>query len=173
MGRSKTKIIGKQYGSDVYGEGVVATGATVYPGMVLEKTGENADGEPIVQPVSTTDKLGESVRVALTPESPPHATDADIPREHEYTEGRNVQFQVLRSGDTVQNGLLADGTTLGVAADATVSYGEALGTSDDGTLKATATAGAIIARALEAVDNSTGDGTEGGVSAKRIAFEVV
>lgn len=173
MARSRTLIIGNANGDDVpYKEGEVASGETVYPGMLLEQTGENARGEPLLAPVSSVDK-DTSVRLALTPESPPKNTDADIPREHEYTAGEHIQYQVLRPGDVVQNGLLADGGVLSSASDADVSIGDGLGTNDDGTMKATTTAGAILAEATEAVDNSTGGGGEGGVDAARIAYEVV
>ena len=173
MARSRTLIIGHDYGDDVpYKEGEVASGATVYPGMILEQTGVNNDGDPLLQPVSSVEKLGAPVRIALSPESPPKNTDADIPRQHEYAAGEHVQYQVMRPGDEVQNALLADGGVLASASDADVSIGDGLGTNDDGTVKVSTTAGSIFAEAIEAVDNSTGGGGEGGVDAARISFEV-
>lgn len=173
MARSKTLIVGRAYGDDrPYKEGEVASGETIYPGMALEITGTNTDGDPLLAPVSTVDD--ETVyRVALTPESPPKTTDDDIPREHEYDAGENVQYAVLRPGDELQNALLADGGVLASSADANVAIGDTLGTNDDGTLKATTTAGAGVAVALEAVDNSSGGGGEGGVDAARLDVEVI
>jgi len=106
---SDVEIIGN--GEYDYKEGVVATGATVYPGMIVEITGENSDYEetPQVQPVSSVEKIGENFRVALTPDTPPKGDDTDIPRQHEYTEGEHIQFAVVQSGAIVQNALLADG----------------------------------------------------------------
>lgn len=176
MARSRTLIFGRDHGDDVpYKEGEVASGATIYPGMILEVSGTNSDGEPLVQPVSTVDKLGAPVRIALTPESPPKTSsaDSDIPRQHEYSAGEHIQYQVARPGDVIQNALLADGGVLGTASNADVSIGDSLGTNDDGTVKITSTGGAVFGEALEAVDNSAGGGGEGGVDAARLEFEVV
>jgi|GEM_PF-3363931 len=158
-----------------YEEAEVASGATVYPGMILEKTGENSDYEetPLVQPVSSVEKIGENFIVALTPESPPRGSDTDIPREHEYDAGESIQIAVCQPGCKVQNALLADGGVLASSGDANVSYDAALGSNDDGTLQVTTAAGSTLARAREAVDNSTGGGGEGGVDAARINVEVV
>jgi hypothetical protein len=171
---SETLILGKQAAYSTY-EGEVASGATIYPGMIVELTGEAATAgadTPTVQPVSSVEKIGESFRVALTPDTPPHANDADIPREHEYDAGEHVEFAVVYSG-FVQNALLADGGVLASSGDADVSYDDALGTNDDGTLQTTTAAGSVLCRAREAVDNSTGGGGEGGVDAARITVEVV
>jgi hypothetical protein len=176
MARSRTLVVGRDYGDDVpYKEGEVASGATIYPGMFLEVTGENSDGEPLLQPKSTDDDGDAAVRVALTPESPPKTTsaDSDVPREHEYNAGENVQYQVLRPGDEVQNGLLADGTSTPATSDADVSIGDKLVCFSDGSVRAGGTGGNAIAEATEAVDNSGGSGTEGGISAARISFEVI
>jgi hypothetical protein len=176
MARSRTLVTGRDYGDDVpYKEGEVASGATIYPGMLLEVTGENSDGEPLLQPKSTDDDGDAAVRVALTPESPPKtaSADSDVPREHEYDAGESVQYQVFRPGDEIQNGLLADGTALTTASNATVAIGDKLVTYSDGSVRTGGTAGNAIAEATEAVDNSGGGGTEGGISAKRVAFEVI
>ncbi len=123
MAKSRASIEGAQFGEEAYKEGEVASGATIYPGMVLEITGTNGDGDPLLAPVSTVDKPDAAVRVALTPTAPPKGNDADEPREHEYSAGEVVQYQVFRSGDTIQNGLLADGTALATSSNATVSPG--------------------------------------------------
>ena len=171
MTRSRTEIIGN--GEYEYKEGQVASGKTVYPGMVLEETGKTSGGESIVQPVSSVEKIGESFRVALTPESPPKGDDTDLPRNHEYEAGENVQFAVCQPGTVVQNALVADGTGITTAADATVTYDNALGANSDGSLQKTTAAGSVLCRAREAVDNSTGNGTEATGSLKRITIEVV
>ncbi len=170
---SDVEIIGN--GEYDYKEGVVATGATVYPGMIVEITGENSDYEetPQVQPVSSVEKIGENFRVALTPDTPPKGDDTDIPRQHEYTEGEHIQFAVVQSGAIVQNALLADGNNLATASDATISYDDALGTNDDGSLQLTTAGGSVLCRAREAVDNSGGSASEGAGSMARINVEVV
>jgi hypothetical protein len=171
---SETRILGKNAEYTCL-EGEVASGETVYPGMVIEETGTTASAgadTPTVRPVNSIEKIGESMRVALTPDTPPHANDADIPREHEYDAGEHVEYAVVYAGQ-VQNALLADGGVLETATDADVSYDDALGTNDDGTLQITTAAGSILCRAREAVDNETGGGGEGGVDAARITVEVV
>jgi len=170
---SDVEIIGS--GDYEYKEGVVASGATVYPGMIVEVTGENSDYEetPQVQPVSSVEKIGESFRVALTPDTPPKGDDTDIPRQHEYTEGEHIQYAVVQPGAIVQNALLADGNDLSTASDANISYDDALGTNDDGSLQITTAGGSVLCRAREANDNSGGAGSEGTGSMARINVEVV
>ncbi|UBF23366.1 capsid stabilizing protein [Haloarcula tailed virus 3] len=171
---SNTKILGKN-AEYTYKEGEVASGATVYPGMVVEETGTITDGAgeptPLVQPVSSVEKIGENFRVALTPRSPPHANDADVPIEHEYDAGEHVQYATVYAG-RVQNAILADGGVLASSSDANVSYDDALGTNDDGTLQITTAGGSVLCRAREGVDNSTGGGGAGGVDGARIDVEV-
>lgn len=65
-----------------------------------------------------------------------------------------VEVRVYRSGDTVKGALLAAGGDLASASDATVGVGDTLGANDDGALKATSAAGAGVATANEALDNS-------------------
>jgi hypothetical protein len=173
---SETKILGKD-AEFVTKEGEVASGSTIYPGMVLEETGTVSGGAgaatPTVQPVSSIEKIGESFRVALVPDTPPHANDSDVPIEHEYDAGEHVEYAVVQPGSRVQNALLADGGVLASSSDANVSYDNALGTNDDGTLQITTAAGSVLARAREAQDNSTGGGGAAGVDAQRIDVEVV
>jgi len=171
---SNALVLGKnaQY---VTKEGEVASGETVYPGMVVEETGTASTAgadTPTVRPVNSVEKIGENFRVALPPDTPPHANDADEPIEHEYDAGEHVEYATVYAG-RVQNAILADGGVLGAAADADVSYDDLLGTNDDGTLQITTAAGSGLARAREAVDNSGGGGGQGGVDGARIDLEVV
>jgi hypothetical protein len=171
---SQSKILGKN-AEYVHLEGVVASGATIYPGMIVEETGTTTSAgadTPTVQPVDSIEKIGESFRVACVPDTPPHANDADVPIEHEYDAGEHVEYAVVYAG-RVQNAILADGGVLGSSSDADISYDDALGTNDDGTLQLTTAAGSVLARAREAVDNSTGGGGAGGVDGARIDVEVV
>lgn len=160
-----------------YEEAEVASGNTVYPGMIVERTGENSDYEetPTVQPVGTADKLGAEFLVVLTPESPPRGSDTDIPREHEYDAGENIQIAVCQPGCKVQNLLLADGNSLTGGGSANVSYDDPLVSHDDGAVKSQSTAGAIFARVTEngGFDNSTGSASEGAGSMARINAVVV
>lgn len=172
---SDSLILGKN-AEYVTKEGEVASGETVYPGMVVEETGTYSGGAgagtPLVRPVNSVEKIGENFRVALTPDTPPHANDADLPIEHEYDAGEHVEYATVYAG-RVQNAILADGGVLGSASDANVSYDDLLATNDDGTLQITTAGGSGLARAREAVDNSTGGGGQGGVDGARIDVEVV
>lgn len=173
---SETRILGKN--ADVeYKEGEVASGATVYPGMVIEVTGETSGGAgagtPTVQPVSTIEKTHENLRVALEPDTPPHANDADLPRQHEYDAGEHIQFAVVKPGGRVQNALLANGNDLATAAEANVSYDDALATNDDGSLKTATGSDDALCRARKAVDNSGGSGSEGPGDMARIDVEAI
>jgi hypothetical protein len=171
---SRTLILGKN-AEYTYKEGEVASGNTIYPGMVIEETGTTpsaGEDTPTVQPVSSIEKIGENFRVALTPDAPPHANDSDDPVQHEYDAGEHIQYATVYAG-RVQGALLADGGVLSSSSDADVSYDDLLGTNDDGTLQITTAGGSGLARARESVDNSSGGGGEGGVDAARIEVEVV
>lgn len=174
---SDTKILGETDSSLYeYEEAVVASGSTIYPGMVVEKTGENSDHEetPIVQPVGTADKLGENVMIALEPDAPPRGADSDLPREHEYDAGESIQIAVCQPGCEVQNALLAAATNNSSSGDSTIgAYDDPLTTNDDGGLAQASVAGAIMARARETADNSGNAGSEGGIQGIRINVEVV
>lgn len=172
---SDTLILGKN-AEYVTLEGEVASGNTIYPGMILEETGTTSTAgadTPLVRPVQSVEKEDDSFRVALPPDTPPHANDADLPIEHEYDAGEHVEYAVVLPGGRVQNAILADGGVLAAAADADVSYDDRLGTNDDGTLQITSSSGTGICRAREAVDNSGGGGGQGGVDGARIDVEVV
>lgn len=156
MAKSRAVIEGQPCSDrSVYEEGQVASGVTVTPGMLLEQTGVSDDGEkPLVQPVSTADEADPEVMVALAPDAPPKGNDADLPINHEYEAGENIQFRIFRSGDTIQNAVLAAGGDLATASEATVTYGDKVGTYSDGSVKATSTAGAALAVVDDDVDNS-------------------
>lgn len=150
---SITEIAGKTYGEPKYKE--AEAGSDLTPGMILVQTGENSDGIPIYDSVSTVDQLGPQAQFARVPETPPQedGTDTD-PIDHTIPSGTLVEIEVFDSGEEVQNAFLAAGSDLTTAANANVSFGDRLGTNDDGSLKATTTAGAAVAVAREAVDNS-------------------
>lgn len=150
---SITEIAGKTYGEPKYKEG--EAGSDLTPGQLLVQTGENSDGIPIYDAVSTVDKLGPQAQFAMVPGTPPYAdgTDTD-PIDHTIPSGTLVEIQVFDSGEVVQNALLAAGSDLATASEANVSFGDRLGSNDDGSLKATTTGGAAVAIAREAVDNS-------------------
>lgn len=171
---SRTLILGKN-AEYTYKEGQVASGSTIYPGMIVEETGTTPSAgsdTPLVQPVSSIEKIGENFRVALTPDAPPHANDPDDPVQHEYDAGEHIQYATVYAG-RVQGALLANGADLATASDANIAYDDALGTNDDGSLQLTTAAGSVLARAREAVDNSSGSGTDGPGDMARIEVEVV
>lgn len=153
MANSITEIAGRTYGEPKYKE--AEAGSDLTPGMLLVQTGENSDGEPIYDAVSTVDKLGPQTQFAQVPGSPPYAdgTSTD-PIDHTIPSGTMVEIEVFDSGETVQNALLAAGSDLTTASNATVSPGDRLGSNDDGSLKLTTTGGAAVAVARESVDNS-------------------
>jgi len=170
---SQSLIVGKN-AEYVTKEGEVASGETIYPGMIVEETGTTSSAgadTPTVRPVNTIEKIGENFRVATTPDTPPHANDTDVPIEHEYDAGEHVEYATVYAG-RVQNAILADGGVLASSSDADVSYDDALGTNDDGTLQITTAAGSVLGRARESVDNSSGGGGAGGVDGARIDVEV-
>jgi hypothetical protein len=153
MAKSITDIAGRTYDEARYKEG--EAGSDLTPGQLLVQTGTNADGEPIYDAVSTVDQLGPQAQFAMVPTTPPKRDVSDTdPIEQTIASGTLVEVRVFTSGETVQNALLAAGSDLASASDANVSPGDRLGTNDDGTLKITTTAGAAVAVAREANDNS-------------------
>jgi len=171
---SNALVLGKN-AEHVTLEGEVASGETLYPGMVVEERGTTPSAgadTPTVGVVDTADKLGESVRVVLPPDTPPHANDADEPIEHEYDAGEHVEYAVVYAG-RVQNIILAAGNNLSGGGSADVSYDDPIVSNDDGGVKSQGTAGAIFARAREAVDNSGAGSNQGGISGARLDVEVV
>jgi len=161
-------IEGKTYGEPIYKEG--EAGSDLTPGELLIQTGTNAQGEPIYDSVSSVDALDPQAQFAQVPSTPPQrdGSGAD-PVDQTIASGTLVEVRVFRSGDTVKGALLAAGGDLATAGNADVSPGDTLGSNDDGALKATSTAGAGLAVANEAIDNS---GAAGGERA-RIDVEVL
>lgn len=153
MSKSITDIAGRTYDEARYKEG--EAGSDLTPGELLVQTGTNADDEPIYDAVSTVDQLGPQAQFAMVPSTPPvrDVSDGD-PIDQTIDEGTLVEVRVFTAGETVQNALLAAGSDLASASDANVSPGDRLGTNDDGSLKITTTAGAALAVAREANDNS-------------------
>lgn len=153
MAKSITDIAGRTYGEPRYKEG--EAGSDLTPGEILVQTGTNADGVPIYDAVSTVDQLGPQAQFAMVPSTPPQQDTSDTdPIDQTISSGRLVEVRVFTAGERVQNALLAAGADLTTAANANVSPGDRLGTNDDGSLKATTTAGAALAVAREANDNS-------------------
>lgn len=146
-------IEGKSYGEPIYKEGEAASDLT--PGEVVEVTGTNSSDELTFDAVSSVDKLDPQAQLAQVPSTPPNRDGSDTdPVDQTISSGNLVEVRVFRSGDTIKGALLASGADLAAASDANVSPGDTLGTNDDGSLKATTTAGAGLAEATEAVDNS-------------------
>lgn len=158
-------IEGKSYGEPVYKEG--EAGSDLTPGELLVQTGTNAAGEPVYDSVSTTDKLDPQAQFAQVPSTPPQrdGTNSD-PVDQTIASGTLVEVRVFRSGDTVKGALLAAGADLTTAGNADISPGDTLGSSDDGSLKATSTGGAGVAEANEAIDNS------GAAAGERVRIDV-
>lgn len=144
------QVIAKSYDDGVYKE--FEASAALDPGMVLEYTGENSQGDLQVGPVSSIEKTGAGHLVAREQRMPPRTGSSD-PRELSYASGENVEAYHLQPGEEAFL-LLAAGSDLASASDANISIDDRLGTNDDGTLKASTTAGAQQFVALEAVDNS-------------------
>lgn len=171
---SETRVLGKnaQY---ITLEGEVASGETLYPGMVVEERGTTSTAgadTPTIGVIDTIEKTHEVFRVVLPPDTPPHANDSDIPRQHEYDAGEHVEYAIVYAG-RVQNALLANGNDLATASEANVSFDDALASNDDGALKNATGTDDAVARAREAVDNSGGGGSEGPGDMKRIDLEVL
>lgn len=141
----------------MYKEGQAAE--TITPGQFVEQTGVDTDGfndEPIYSAISSVDPVDPPTVVALEQTAPPtESKDGADPIDHEYdVDSQNLQLAVVNSGDEIQNALLAAGSDLATASNATVNVGDTLGFNDDGTLKVTTEAGAGVFVATEAVDNS-------------------
>jgi hypothetical protein len=172
---SETKILGSNAEYN-HKEGEVGSGETIYPGMLVEETGTISGGAgeptPTVQRIDTVEQAESVVLVALTPDTPPHANDADIPRQHEYDAGEHIEYAKVYSGE-VQNLLLANGGDLGSASDADISYDAPLAPNDDGAVLQSGTNDATLFRSREVVDNSGGSGSEGPGDMARIRAEVL
>ena len=158
-------IQGKQYEDAVYKE--AQADGTITPGDILEYTGE----DPVtVGRVSSNEPTGQPLMIAM---EPPVPTDASTdPIDETYNDGDLVVFRVLRSGDTADNAWLASGTDLATASEANISVGDFLapttGGNRDGLLKEATTAGAEVAVAREAKDNSGGAGNNARIHVEAI-----
>lgn len=157
------KIIGKGYEDIVHKE--AQADGTITPGSFLDYTG--ADPTTVAE-FDEDEPTGEVARVAIEP-SPPRDSTND-PIDEQYGDGENVRYRVLRSGDEIQNARLAAGQSITTSGDANIQVGERLSITNQGSngvLKSSGTAGAEVAIAREAVDNS------GSSSVARIHVEVL
>lgn len=173
------QVVGKLHKNDVYDEGAVADGATVTPGMGIERVGSTDKNDPIVQPVSTIEPAGAQSRFAIEQRLPPRYEGEEMIAD-EYEGGNFLQFYVFQRGDVVENALLASGTDLADngtvgggsgsgSAQATVEPGDKLAFFSDGSLKVAQDQAAAVAEARVAVDNS---GAAAGERA-RLSIEVI
>lgn len=143
-----TEIAGKLYHDGAYKESEKA-GTNITPGMGLEY-----DSNDDLIPVDSVEPTGATARFAVTP-IVSDTTGRTNPIDDDYTETDEVvHYFNFRSGDELENALLAAGSDLATASEATVSPGTKLAFNDDGTLKEATTAGAEVAVARESVDNS-------------------
>jgi len=143
-----TEVYGKRYYDGAYKEGKKA-GTNVTPGMGVVY---DANGDLV--PVGTVEPTGVPARFAIEPQVS-DTTGRTNPVDDDYTETDEiVRFFVGRPGDELENALLAAGGDLATASEANISVGDRLAFNDDGTLKEATVAGAEVAVALEAVDNS-------------------
>lgn len=153
MSQSNTDVAGRTYDETRHKEG--EAGSDLTPGEVLVQTGTNASGNPVYDAVSTVEKVGPQTQFATVPGTPPlRDPSGQDPVDQTIKTGTLVEVRVFTRGETVQNALLAAGGDLAAAAEAAVSPGTRLATNDDGSLKESTTAGAAIAVAREAKDNS-------------------
>jgi len=153
--RSKT-IAGRNRPSEVKDDRyVLAAGATVTPGMLLEVAGETAGGTMEVQPHSTVAGLADRAIVAAERSHPPRGDQTrTLRKDQDYTDaGEFVEVLVFREGDSTDNALLADGES--------VASGDPLVSDGGGGLQAAAGDGtedaAVVANADETVDNTSGE----------------
>lgn len=139
-------IFAKLLGQGDYLEYPAATGATIAPGMGLERVDDA--GTTKVQPVSTADS--DSTLIAREQRNPPRMGSGN-PVDQTYDAGDNVEARGFMQHEEARLRLSA-GADLTTASNANVSKHDKLGWSDDGTLKK----GSSNAQyeALEAVDNS-------------------
>ncbi len=112
--RSKT-IAGRNYPSIVKDDRyVLAEGATVTPGMLLEVTGETTAGVLEVQPHSGVGSAVSRLLVAEVRGHPPRGDQTrTLRKDQDYTEaGELVEAVHFRRGDTSDNLLLADAASV-------------------------------------------------------------
>lgn len=138
-------IFAKLLGQGDYLEYPAADGAAIEPGMGLERV--EANGETVVQPVSSAD--AESTLIAREQRNPPTVGDAaGSPVDFAYEGGDNVECRGFQQHEEAR---------LRVAAGANVAKHDELGWDAGGALVTGGTNPQY--EALEALDNSGGDGT--------------
>jgi len=158
-----TSVQGKLYEDQAKKEELKA-GTDITPGMGVEY---DSNGDLI--PVDSVEPTGATARFAIEPQVS-DTTGRSNPVDDDYTETDEVVHYInFRSGDELDEALLASGADLGTASEADISIGDKLAFNDDGTLKEATAAGAEVAVAREAVDNS---GASAG-SFARIRVEVL
>ena len=156
--RSKT-IAGRNRPSEIKDDRyVLAAGATVTPGMLLEVVGETADGTMEVQPHSGAGEPVGRIIVAAERGHPPRGDQSRTLRKNQdYTDaGEFVEVLVFRKGDSSDNLLLADGESVvpGTPLVSDGAGGLAESTTDaDGNYDQL---GAVVVEADETRDNSSG-----------------
>lgn len=161
------QVVGKAYEDVTHKEYEAA--AAITPGMGLEYAGAGSNGEPTAQPVSSIEPVDIEVMFAKVQANPPRDESGSV-LDQAYASGDYpVETHVAQAGDEIENALLASGNDLATASEANISDGDLLAFNDDGSLKEATTAGAAVARALEAVDNSSASSG----SRARIAIEVL
>ena len=134
---------------------VLAAGATVTPGMLLEVSGETSDGALEVQPHSTAARNPGRLLFAEVRAHPPRGDQSRTSRKDlDYgQEGEMVEAVHFRPGDGTDNALLADGES--------VTPGDSLVSDGAGGLQAAAgdgtEEGAYVCEADETLNNTSGD----------------
>lgn len=148
MATNVNSIFAKLLGQGDYLEYPLADGATVEPGMGLERA--NQSGTTVVQPVSSAD--ANSTLIAREQRNPPKMGDgAPVDLVYDMA-GANVEARGFQEHEEARLRLAAGGD-LGTAANANVSKHDELGWNSDGTLVKGGSNPKY--EALEAVDNST------------------
>lgn len=136
-------------GRDAYREDGEAS-AAITPGHLIELSGLNTGGAGDLEqfaPHSTDDGGDAEAAFALEYGKTGKGISDD------YASGEHLEYRVGAKGDEFYS-LLAAGTDLATAANATVSPGDVLVSAGDGSLRTGGTAGNGVAIALESVDNS-------------------
>jgi len=143
-----TSVQGKLYEDQAKKEELKA-GTDITPGMGLEY---DSNGDVI--PVDSVEPTGATARFAIEPQVS-DTTGRSNPIDDDYTETDEVVHYInFRSGDEIDEALLASGADLATASEANITEGTKLAFNDDGTLKEATTAGAEVVVARESVDNS-------------------
>lgn len=155
MPRSKT-IGGENFPAEVKDdEYVLASGATITPGMLIEVSGATSNGTMEVQPHSTDGGAVGRVMLAALRSFPPRGDKSRTLRKNlDYTEaGEMVEVIHFRRGDSTDNLLLATGEN--------ASPGDMLVSDGAGGTRVyvagTDSVGAVFASADEGRNNTSGN----------------